>query len=552
MRLARKDQERTLNVQKRYLRKSAIILILIPAVFLQCCVLPTPKGPAQQGSGTPLETEGPPHEAPPDVLPQTPGEFTLRYDPNASLNPITTLNRDSILLSSLLYESLFVLDGSLNTIPLLCANWFSEDNTVFTFEIKPDIAMSDGTLLTAEDVVYSIRQAMARGRFVNRLRTISAIAVAGDLTVSIGLQSPNNRFISLLDIPIIKSGSIDSSVPPGTGPFILAGADQLRLDAFTGHRDFFQLPVSSIRLISCTDSELTELFDGGQLSVLWEDPFDTFDLRLNRLRDTRYYDTTSLLYIGFNSNHIALRYPDVRRAISVSIDRQDIVEDIMGGHALPSPLALSPAFHLYDEEWEHRNLPPLREMAELLVRTGLEDFNDDTFLELSDGLGGYREFTINFIVNSENIHKVQVAHAITNTLRRNGLNVTVRELTWERFLNALRTGDFDMYLGETALGADFNLTPLLLPGALNYGKTADAEHYRPFIESFLMARSDDGIRSAAKDLINEIMFNAPYAPILYKKYAIYSPIGAIFAANPSQSGAFHNFAGWTINQYMLT
>jgi len=325
----------------------------------------------------------------------------------------------------------------------------------------------------------------------------------------------------------------------------------MRLDRSPDHRDYNRLPISTIYLRACGDSELTELFDDGKLSLLWDDPADVFDIRLNRLHDRRFYDTTMLQFIGFNANHIALRDPDVRRAIAVSIERQHIIDTVLSGHALAAPLALSPAFYLYDTDWERRDLPPLREMAELLVRAGLEDANDCSFLELSDGFGGYFEFTIDFIVNSENTYKVRAAHMITNTLRRNGLDVTVRELPWDRFMNALQTGNFDMYYGEMMLGADFNLTPLLLPGGLNYGKTASSD-YRPYLEDFLTAREDEWISWAAKRLIDEIMFNAPFAPILYKRHAVYTPIGAIFGAEPSQSGVFHNFPDWTINLYMLT
>jgi len=392
---------------------------------------------------------------------------------------------------------------------------------------------------------------MLRGRFVNRFRTVARVAATGNMTVTVELFAPNSRFISLLDVPIIKNGSIENPVPHGTGPFVFAGSEEMRLDAFTRHRDFPDLPVSMIHLRSCGDNELTELFDEGRLSLLWDDPFDAFDIRLNRLHDQRYYDTTTLQFLGFNANHVALRNPDVRRAIGVAVDRQFIVDTIMSGHALAAPLALSPAFQWYDTSWEHRNLPPLREIAELLDRAGLYDFDDDSFLELSDGFGGYMRFSIDFIVNSENGYKVRAAHIITDALRRNGLNVTVRELPWDRYLSALQSGNFDMYFGEVMLGADFNLSTLLLPGGLNYGRTASSE-YRPYIENFLMARSDEDIRWTAERLVNEINVNAPFAPILYKRHAIYTPIGAVFGADPSQSGAFHSFSDWTINLYMLT
>ena len=541
-------------MSKRQLTLLGVLIILLPAIFLQGCMFFTPQldEPTEPEEDVLFQPYLP--EEPESVRPMVPGRFTLRYDPNSSLNPLTTLNRDNILLGSLLYETLFVLDPNLLPEPVLVSNWSSEDNMLFEFELKSDIAMSNGTFLTAQDAIYSVRQATRIGRFSNRLSSIASVQAVDELTFTIQLNAPNSRFVHLLDIPVIKSGTSDQRVPPGTGPFRFLSPDSMHLIAFFEHRDFADLPVSLIRLQECADTELTELFDTGALSLLWDDPHDAFEVRLNRLRETRYFETTVLQFLGFNANHIALSDPDVRRAIGISIDRQYIVENIMRpGLTLAAPLPLSPAFHLYMPQWENRHLAPLEEMARLLRRAGLNvtfEYTEGPFLELSDGLGGYTPFSIDFIVNIENTHKVQVAHHIANTLRRNGLNVVVRELPWERFNTALQNRTFDMFLGETQLGADFDLSPLLLPGPLNFGGTA-SNYFAHFIDDFLTARTDSEIIWAAERLIEEIEVYAPFAPILYKRHAIYSPIGVITGAQPSQSSVFRNITDWSINLMML-
>jgi len=434
---------------------------------------------------------------------------------------------------------------------LLCENWSSEDNITFTFEIKPNIAMNDGSWLTADDVAYTLSQALIRGRYVNRFKSVDKVTSDGDMTVTVVLYAPNSRFINLLDVPIIKSGTIESRNPPGTGPYMFADEEVLRLDRFTRHRDFTALPVTAIYLRTCDDYELAELFDDGELSLLWDDPSDAFDIRLNSFYEPRFYETSAMQFVGVNSRQGIMRDQDVRRAIGCSIDRQYIVEEVLAGQqASAAPLALSPAFWLYDKAWEDRDWDPLVEMTLLLVQAGLDDYNNDSFLEITDGFGGYEEFSVDFIVNSENTHRVKAAHKIADTLKQIGFNISVRELPWESFMDALNTGDFDMYYGEIVLSADFNLSPLLLPGGLNYGGTVSSE-YRPLIENFLMARSDDDVRLTAKRLCDEITIKAPFAPVLYKKYAIYTPLGAISGAAPSQSSVFRNFTDWTIDLTML-
>jgi peptide/nickel transport system substrate-binding protein len=476
----------------------------------------------------------------------------LRYDPTRSLNPITSMSSDNILLCSLMYEPLFALDDNFVASPVLCASWTTVNETTYVFTIKPDIAMSDGSRMTADDVAYTFRQARQSGRFINHLAVISNIVSDGELTVTITLRSPTYRFVNLLDVPIIKNGSMGNNVPPGSGPYYYVGEPVMRLERFYGHKDYASLPITTVYLAVCEDNELTEMFDDGGISLLWDDPSDTFEIRLNRIHETRYYNTTALQFIGFNGRKPPMRDPLVRRAIGWSVDRAYIVENIMPGQAIAAPLALSPAYNRYDPEWEEPGIDPVVEMSALLAQAGLDDYDFDSFLEYPDLHGGYVDFTIEFIVNRENVFKVRAAQRITEGLRRTGLDVVLRELQWDNFNTALREGNFDMFYGETVLSADFDLSPLLMSGgSLDYGGMGSSE-YKWIVDDFLLAQTPVGQSAAALQLVREVRREAPFVPILYKRYAVYTPTGAVSNATPLQSGVLLTFMDWTINLSMLT
>jgi peptide/nickel transport system substrate-binding protein len=535
------------KVSLKITRYTILLPILASVLLLQACMvrpLPAPDLPPEpqlQPAIEELDVYNP--------APVTFGNFTLLYDSDSPLNPITGFSSDNIRISSLLYEPLFMLDSNLNTVPVLSTNWTTEDNITHVFEIMPDVAMSDGTMLTAEDVVYSLSHAMTTGRFIHRLSIINNIHVSDELTVTIVLNTANSRLPSLLDVPIIKSGSIHMDVPPGTGPFVLS--PNMRLYGFPQHRDFARLPISHINLLPSADAEASELFDNGILSLIWDDPGGIFEIRINRFHEARFYNTTRLQFLGFSTRLPALRNPDVRSAIGHSVERDYIANEIMPGLSLVSPLALSPAYRLYNTDWEFTAFDPFREMAALLTRAGmLEDVNG-LFLLYPDGYGGFQPFVIDFIVNRENTFKVRSAHRIADTLGRNGINVAVRELPWEDFLHALSIGDFDMFYGETHLTPDFDLSPLLLPnGMLNFGGTG-SEAYRMLLQNFLSASTDDEEAIAARMLVEEIRLNAPFVPILYRRHAVFTPVGAVSHFSPSQSGVFLDFANWSIDLTLL-
>jgi len=549
-----------------------LFLLLSTSLLLQGClmpVLPDLSPPAIQFPTVGEETPEFENGELPDEQPERPGRFTLRYGSENTMNPILALNRDNINLTSLMFESLFSLNDELVAEPVLVSQWSTEDYITFTFEILPNIAVHDGSTLTADDVVYSLVQASQRGRHIEKLTSISSIESDGELTVTIELDAPNARFIRLLDIPIIKEGTIEMRTPPGTGLYTAVGGTdttdtmggtntaeptEVRLVRFPRHRYASNTVLSTIYLRECHDNEVTGLFDSGDLSLLWDDPTGAHEIRLNRLHEPRPFHTTAFQYIGFNSNSNVLQNPDVRRAVSNSINRQQIVYEIMSvtgsGQTIAAPAVISPVFDMYDPAWEHVGQDPLIEMAFLLDRAGLEDIEHDGFLQMSDGFGGWGPFVLDFIVNIENSHKVAAANLIAGTLIRSGVNVDVRALPWSVFIYELEEGNFDMFYGETKLGADFDLSPLLLPGPLNFGGTANTV-FAPLISDFLAASTQAEVSLAGQRLIDEIRINAPFAPILYKRHFIYTPIGAVTGTTPGQSGIFRNFQDWNVNLYVL-
>ncbi|MCL2408189.1 MAG: ABC transporter substrate-binding protein [Oscillospiraceae bacterium] len=557
-----------------------------------------------------MEVPGDEPMAEPARRPLTMGRFTLRYSPGRTLNPITASNRDNIIVSTLMYESLFVLDENFMAEPVLAASYYTADFITYIINVRPGIVMHDGTQLTADDVAYSLRQARLNGRFINRFGIIDSITSDGELTVTIVLNVQNSRFTNLLDVPIIKSGTSDRRVPPGSGPYVYLAGSML-LYRFEEHRDSEYMPFELVHLLECDYTALNTLFSDGALSLIWDDPAGLVEISLNRAHETRFYDTTTLQFLGFNTRNAALSVPNVRRAIGFAIDREHIIDTILPEHAaVAAHTALSPVYRLYNSDWENflserevdglltvlynlardpialvfdesgerfdevfapqATMDELREALReplvlataLLAQAGLADHNYNSFLDFPNGYGGFVEFSIDFIVSQENMFRVETARAITETLRQIGFNITLRELPWEAFLNALATGDFDMYYGEVTLGADFDLSPLLLPGGrFDFGGTG-REEYGLYMTAFLRTATDWEEAAAARALVNRISRSAPFVPILYTRHAIYTPRGAVVARertespedngnapgiSPSQSTIFRNITSWVVD-----
>lgn len=136
-----------------------------------------------------------------------------------------------------------------------------------------------------------------------------------------------------------------------------------------------------------------------------------------------------------------------------------------------------------------------------------------------------------FLVNSENSSKVAAAQRIVDQLSGAGVSISLERLSWTEYLAALERGDFDLYLAEVRLTADFDLTQLVgTRGGLNYGGWSD-----PATDGLLSAFRAAGAElrsSAAASLCSHLIQNAPIVPICFKNGSVLTQWGRLSGLDP--------------------
>ena len=123
--------------------------------------------------------------------------------------------------------------------------------------------------------------------------------------------------------------------------------------------------------------------------------------------------------------------------------------------------------------------------------------------------------------------------------------MTLELLPWADYLAALERGDFDLYIGEVRLTADFDLTALLSPGgSLNYGGYADQEALQR-LDSF-RAASGQGRELSALRLCQRLAEEPPFAVLCFKNWSVLTQWSRIQGLTPTQSNVFHAFDQWVL------
>ncbi|MCI9120832.1 MAG: ABC transporter substrate-binding protein [Oscillibacter sp.] len=497
----------------RKLRKLAVLCLAL--LLLSGCWQEEPETPELL---PPVQEE---EEEPPVLLPE---RFALPYSPGQSLNPSTCADGMQQVAASLLYEGLFRLDAAFTPQPQLCVSYtYDPESFRYVFTLRSGILFSDGSLLTGRDVRTSLDLARTSPRYQSRLSEIVSISAKDD-TVTVVLSGPNSGFPSLLDVPILKSGTQDAAAPVGTGPYFFSeeetGAYLIANQSWWKNEE---QPVDRISLVDASDHDaMLYRFSSHEVQLIAADLTGISPVSTTGSVACLDAAATLLQYIGCNTARAPLDNPALRRALSAGINRSYVAVAFLSGHGTASHFPVSPASPLYPKELEEK----MPAFSEALVNTG----------ELQ------RPLTL--LVNQENSFKLAIANYLAETWTAGGLSVEVQALPWEEYTAALAAGNFDLYYGEARLTADWNLSSLLAPaGTLNYGHWSHPETSR-----LLTAYASAEDRTAAmKALCAHLQDQVPILPVCFKSVSVLTQANVVEGLQPTAAEPFYNLGQCVIH-----
>lgn len=340
----------------------------------------------------------------------------------------------------------------------------------------------------------------------------------------------------MLDIPIVKEGE-DPLRPLGTGPYAFTENEEgLILTARQGA----QVPLAtiSLRTVEAGD-DLVYAFDAQEISLVDTDLTGTNALGYSGRLETTDYPTTTLLYVGCNLTSGPCRDQRVRQAAALAVDRAGLVEKQLAGHAVATSLMVHPNAPGYDGTLARQWGQDAQRALALLSEAGWTTRQEGTLTRRGEPL------KLRVIVNQDNTFKTAIAEQLAGTLEELGCTVTLDKLSWEDFTQALARGEFDLYLGETALTADFDLEPLLgRNGALNYSGFTDEETWAAMAQC-RAAQGQERVTTLV-NLCGRIAELSPVIPLCFKNGSLLTQWGQVTGAAPTQRDVFAGIENWSV------
>ena len=508
-----------------------IIAVVLICVTLAGCTGYNQDTYVPTGAGLYWE-EGETH---PTVEQQKPEDqkVTLTYYPDITMNPYQCSDFTNRALFGLLYQSLFTVDRNYHIEPQLCTQYrVSAEMDVYTFYIA-QATFSDGAPLTAQDVAASLLEAKESPIYKGRMNHVTEITVTDDGAVQIRLDTPYEEFPLLLDIPILKQSELKSDYPLGTGPYTL--------ETTTGGKCLYrrmdwwcqaETPVTavSIALIEAeSPAQIRNAFEleGSDLDLVCADPGS--DRYVDFRCDYELWDAENgiLLYLGCNMVSQVFSVPEVRSALTFAVDRETLVDTYYQGFARPTTLPASPQFPYYSTK-----------LAENY------NFDAEKFTQAVND-AGVQGMPVMFLVNKDDTKRLRVARDIGKMLANCGLNIQMKEQSGEQYKKTLENRDYDLYLGQTKLSANMDLSPFFASGgALSYGSINDVSMYA----LCLQALANHGNYYS---LHKEVADDGRICPVLLRSYAVYTTRGLLPDLAPARDNIFYYSLGRTMEDALI-
>lgn len=450
------------------------------------------------------------------------------------------------------FEGLCRLDERDQGIPGIAESWdISEDNLTYTFHLR-DAKWSDGQPVKASDFVYAWKRAvdpataaeyayqmyyLKNGEAINNgEKPVDELGVKAidDKTLEVTLESVTPYFLQLTAFPTYmpvredvvsadpEGWALNMDTYIGNGPFKVQEwkhDDVLKLVKNENYYDADKVKLDGIDYVFIVEaSTAVSAFESGEIDYMDSVPAE----KIAVLEEANDENFKILPYLGtyfyiFNMNQEPVNNPKVRKALSLAINRTDIVEQVTKAGQVPATgfvpkgVSMSDGTTDFQETAGDYNMPiddsKVEEAKQLMAEAGYPD--------------GQGFPTIELLYNTNEGHKA-IAEAIQAMWKQNlGINVELRNEEWKVFQTSRNEGNYTVarhgWIGDYVDPMTF-LDMWITASGNNDAKFSNPK-YDELIskaKSTLGKERDDAMLEAQAILMEEL----PVMPIYYYTNAI--------------------------------
>ncbi len=468
------------------------------------------------------------------------------------LNPLLATDSSSAEIAGFLFNGLVKYDKNLSAIiGDLATEYYYENNTTLVFKLNPHAKWHDGEKFSAKDVVFTYETLISpkiASPYSADFRFVESVIAVDDLTIRVKYKKPYFKaletwMMGILPWHILKDETdlMNSSFnknPIGTGAFKLYQLESSKNIILIANDDYFdgRAKIDKIYFHVIADPMTRFLMlKSGALDIDSLEPMQ-FERQLSKDffdKFTIYEEISqSYTYLGFNLRRDTFKDPKVRRALSLAIDREELLKILFLNHAKVCTGPFLPKTKAFNEQVKSP-LQNIKEAKKLLKEAGYDENNPLTFEIVTSNASALRPYA---------------AEILQHQLKQAGVVVTLRIMEWQAFLNmVVFPHEFDAVLLGWGLASTPDPYPFWhsdndkvggfnLPGYKN-------NKLDKMIEMSQNETDRDKLSGMWKEMFQIIVDDNPYL-FLFIPNSITAVNKNIKNVEPSLGGIWHNYTKW--------
>jgi peptide/nickel transport system substrate-binding protein len=354
--------------------------------------------------------------------------------------------------SLMVWEPLIYSDADLNPQPYLATGWESDEDAIeWTITLREGVMFHDGTLLTAKIAAESLAGALENYGPIAALESIEAV---DDMTLKLTLSEPTPslpHLLSYFSSAMLSPAShqqeeSEMPIPYGTGPYRFEDYVQGEQIVLVRNEDYWgelpptkrivyrYIPDVTTRLLALQSGEIDAIADvGGILPAQGEIVEADTNLRL------LLQDVTTTHYLFFNTGKAPFDNADLRRAVSLAVDRALLVEQAVYGYGVP---AVS-LFTQLATNWINPKAMPTYDLerAAELAESALGGERVTVIMPINSGLANRWPYT-------------EIAQILQYTLADLGLDIDIQVVEGGMWNDMLGNGEYGLSIRPFTMTGD--------------------------------------------------------------------------------------------------
>lgn len=533
------------------LRRTISLLLGICCLFSFCAC-----SPIQEPEETPTQLKKYENQ---NETPQDGGTLKLGLYETDTLNPLISQNSENVKTLSLIYDSLFRVNPDFSYEPNLCESYtVSDDGLVYRFSVRKNIKFHDGTHLSASDVDFSFRLLQEAGSpYAAKLSDIkSHAAYSGEWVVE--LKRPLANFPALLDFPILSERLAASPkqaiqnkteyIPNGTGLYKVQSYQKNKELWLTKNEIYHRGESAHIGTVVMylVQDKITaiSMFENARIDFLSSGVMNPQEYTPKRNAASVDYSTNRFVFLAIQNEKNAFHTAATRKALSMALNRETMVKEILSERAVASDIPIHPSSWLFDSELEKPFYAP-EEAKQMLAEDGWADTDNDGILERSSE-DGIEKLELSLLVNRENALRTKLATQLKQSLENIGIRINLQSVSFSEYSHKLNQKQFDLAICEVDISNNCDLKFLLETGYNFCG--ISIEELDVLMKEADRLRNVAQIQNCYKQMCHLFREQMPIVGLYFSNASVMFDEALKGNIMPSESNLFHNITEWFLSK----